>query len=388
MRRRRFIYLAGLFVGAHTALPLYVTSGFLSGIVSPRFVGLFYSLSYLLGILTLAATPTLLNRLGAKKWHWLTLAAAGFALLPLATPAAGWPVALVAAFVLFQIANLILRFNLDLFLEESSDNKHVGAIRGFFLTSSNLGWVIAPVAAGFLVQSTGYWSVYLVTLLLLLPIALVSFRHKTSGFSQNRRRPNLLWTTAVSLWRAVDGRSGALRKILAIDFLLHFFYAIMVIYSPLYLRQIGMEWQQIGLVFSIMLLPFLFLQWPLGFVADRWLGEKEILTIGLIIVGAATISIPFITSAAVMVWAGLLFLTRVGAASVEIMKEAYLFKQIGPKDTAILGLSRIAFPLAYLLAAPLASLFLVFLPIKFIFLPLGILMLAGLTISLRLKDTL
>src|SRR5690606_23149335 len=113
-------------------------------------------------------------------------------------------------------------------------------------------------------------------------------------------------------------------RIVRVDFVLRFFYAWMVIYTPLYLHNyIGLEWSSIGVIFTIMLIPFALFELPLGTLADRVYGEKEILIAGLAIMSISTISLFFITSSAFVVWSVALFLTRVGASAVEIMSETY-----------------------------------------------------------------
>ena len=88
-----------------------------------------------------------------------------------------------------------------------------------------------------------------------------------------------------------------------------------------------------------------------------------------------------------MWWALILFATRVGAATVEIMKETYLFKKISADDLDVLSLSRLTTPLALIIAPLSASIFLLFFPFRFIFLALSIIVALGLTQSLRLIDT-
>ena len=54
-----------------------------------------------------------------------------------------------------------------------------------------------------------------------------------------------------------------------------------------------------------MLLPFLFFQLPLGHLADKKYGEKEILIIGFVVMGATTMLIPYIGTASLIFWAAI-----------------------------------------------------------------------------------
>jgi MFS family permease len=137
-----------------------------------------------------------------------------------------------------------------------------------------------------------------------------------------------------------------------------------------------------------MLLPFILIEIPAGKIADRWIGEKELLLAGFIIMALSTMVIPFIGTASFILWTTILFVTRIGASLVEIMTESYFFKHVKGDDANIISFFRMTRPLAYI-AGPIAAIIaLQFFPFQYIFLVLGIIMFLGLKYSLALKDTL
>ena len=99
------------------------------------------------------------------------------------------------------------------------------------------------------------------------------------------------------------------------------------------------------------------------------------------------ISIAFLTTKSIALWAGLLFLTRVGASAIESMKETYLFKKVTAGDVGVISLSRLTIPLAYIIGSLSSIITLRFLPISYLFLLISALFLLGLCFSLTLKDT-
>jgi MFS family permease len=180
-----------------------------------------------------------------------------------------------------------------------------------------------------------------------------------------------------------------IRKIFLSNIMLRFFYSWMVIYTPIYLHEhIGFSWGEIGLIFSIMLVPFVVLGSPLGKIADKYIGEKELLSLGFVIVAVSTAYLSFVDSSNFLVWALVLLVTRIGASMVDIMSETYFFKKIDGSDSNLLGFFRMTGPIAFIIGPLLATLVLPFVGIKYLFLVLGILMLWGLRYSLTLKDTL
>jgi MFS family permease len=163
----------------------------------------------------------------------------------------------------------------------------------------------------------------------------------------------------------------------------------MVIFMPIYLHQyIGFSWTEISVIFSIMLLPFVLFEIPAGWLADKWCGEKEIMTIGLFVMGFALLCIPFIKSPDLMVWAIILFFSRVGASIVEIACESYFFKHVDKRDTGLISIFRLSGPVAYIIGPTLGAFSLALFPYPAVFLILSILVLGGMAISSKLKDTL
>tara|TARA_Y100000031_G_scaffold104660_1_gene115116 strand:- start:54 stop:545 length:492 start_codon:yes stop_codon:yes gene_type:complete len=162
----------------------------------------------------------------------------------------------------------------------------------------------------------------------------------------------------------------------------------MVIYMPIYLNQhIGFSWPEIGIIFTIMLLPFVLFEYPLGRLADTKIGEKEILIIGFIILIFSTAFIPFMNTTSLIPWAILLFITRVGASFAEITTESYFFKHVDGTDTSTISLFRITRPVSYIVGPLIATIGLFFLNIQYIFLILAVVLLFGLYFSFKIKDT-
>jgi MFS family permease len=161
----------------------------------------------------------------------------------------------------------------------------------------------------------------------------------------------------------------------------------MVIYSPIYLHEyLNFNWEQTAIIFTIMLIPFILVDYPLGYISDK-IGEKKILLFGFFISAFFTLLIPFITIPKIWIWALILFGTRVGAATIEVMSESYFFKEIGEKNADEISFFRNTFPLSYIIAPLLAIPVLLLTPsFEYIFFVLGAIMLLGLFTTLRLKD--
>jgi MFS family permease len=246
----------------------------------------------------------------------------------------------------------------------------------------NIAYVISPFIAGIILNLYGFDGLYTISALLLIPFILLL----RSGFRYFKdpvyKKLSLLPTIQILK------TSNDLRNIFIIQFILRFFYAVMTIYMTIYLHtHIGFSLSAIGILFSVMLIPFVLFEYPLGHYADKRYGEKEFLTLGFIIMAGATYYLSFITTADFALWMLLLFITRIGAAMIEVMNEIYFFKHVDSTDTDTISAFRMLSPLAYIAGPAAGSLLLLFMPMQYIFGVLGIIVLIGVLASLKLKDT-
>ena len=109
---------------------------------------------------------------------------------------------------------------------------------------------------------------------------------------------------------------------------------------------------------------------------------------GFFITILSVLVIPFIKEPSLWLWAFILFMTRVGAATVEVMSESYFFKVIN-KDECPNEISffRNTFALSYIIAPALAIPILLFVPsFKYLFFVLSAILLIGFFITLKLRD--
>jgi MFS family permease len=163
----------------------------------------------------------------------------------------------------------------------------------------------------------------------------------------------------------------------------------MTIYLPIFLHiEIGFSLTEIiGVIFPIALLPFILLELPLGKLADQRHDEKELLSLGFLILALSTGSIAFITSQNIFVWAGVLFLGRIGAALVEVASATYFFKKVNASNTNLISMFRSLNPMATI-AAPLVAtsfLFAFDMSYRYLFVILALILLVGMPISKRLQ---
>lgn len=377
----RKIYIASAIFALHTSLIIYINSSFLGGYFNDSQLSFLYIVGAILNLLLLAALPRIINHLGIHKCTTLLLILDFFATLGLVVDDGRWFIAI--AFTLHQASTLLIALMFDEYLEFTlKTEEFTGRIRSIYLTISNIILVISPSIAGALVASSyGFKAAYCLSLALVIPIYLIVW--KKMRFS-HARRPYIGIRQALAMCIKNESSSA----IVICRFILEFFYAWMVIYMAIYLTKIiGFGWEQIGLMFTFMLLPFVFFEIPLGIISDEYIGEKEIIIFGFIIAAIATALIPFISSVSFLIWAIVLFATRVGASFIEIGTESFFFKKVNDEDAGMISLFRGTRPMAYIVAPATATVSFSLISHANAFFVLALVVLCGAWFGLMLEDT-
>jgi len=374
------LYAGNFFYGLHFALIVYVLSTYISGYVGESAVGLVYTAIAALSLLASLNFFRLVRWLGHRTLTLLLLSLTILFSFLLAGDLTA-PFAIVFV-VLYSVAEFLLLIAFDLYVEKLSTDTTTGNIRGLYLTMYNLAFISGPIITGTLIGENNYSLMFGTASAVLIPTFCIYYFSLGTLKEIKPKEAHILDAVHI-LTRRED-----IRRIFISYCTLEFFYTWMTIYTPLYLHQyLGFAWSEIGIIFTIMLLPFVLFQLPLGVLADRYWGEQEILMSGFIISAVATIGLFFVTSPSIAVWAALLFLTRTGASAIEIMNDTYFFKKIGPRDAEVIALFRNARQLNYIVAPLLAGMIIVFLPINTLFIFLGIILFGGAYNAANLHDT-
>lgn len=381
---KRMLPIAFL-LSAMMALTGYGNSTFLSEVrgLPEELIGWIYLAGSVTTFFFLAVMPKLTERLGNKRvLRLLGFFSVGILLL---LSVLAHPILVVVLFMLHLIAIAGLRFALDTNVEHYTDPERESTERGLLLTALNVAWLVFPLL-GALLLGYGMPHAYLYVLGAVCMLGFLGIVHvwvKPFTLSSHTHRP--LVARFATFWKQQD-----IRRAYIAHLTLHFFYSIMVIYTPLYLsRHMGIPWEQLGFVFLIMLLPFSLLEIPLGRLADSRIGEKEILIIGLFVLGITTALISFVETPLWWIWAILLFGTRVGAAATEIMSDSYFYKKVAKENLDDTSIFKESAPLGYVFGTLTASIFLgvVGIPLQYLFIMIAIIILGIIPFVAPMHDT-
>lgn len=377
-KKIRFLNLVSFLFGLACALLSYVLSDYFKLSAGSENVSIFYFVAYVLVLIGLLNLHKLINRFGKYTVFFLLffLQIAFVFFLIFEKPSAIGIILLT----LYLIATNLIWVTLDIILESYSEDKKSGRIRGLYLTIMNSGILLGPFFSTRLLSHFGFDGLFfaaMVAFMLIFVLSLLGLRGANHKFMQQLTSRDLVKKIFVN---------KDVMKIYGVSLTLEIFYALMIVYTPLYLLDRGLAWNQIGIIFTIMLVPFVFLQYPLGMLADKKFGEKELLITGLLVMGISAGSIFFITSNAIWLWGTILLVTRIGAATIEILRDSYFYKKIDGRDMDVISFFRTACSVGYIVAAATSAVLLFFAPMRYVFLLIALLVLAGLYPAVKLVD--
>lgn len=376
---RKIIYLAGFLFSIPLALTSYINSSFLETFLNARYVGVVYMIAATITIIAMLGMHKILTRFGNRRTTLALSLVMSFSFVLLGSSQSA-SLAILGFILYFLTTNFIIA-SLDIFMEDFSENASIGEFRGFYLMVVNSAWIFAQIISGSIINKSSYSGIYMlasgfsVMVCIIFAMSLRDF--KDPHYKKIPILKNLKFFA----------HNKNVSKIYLINLILKFFFAWMIIYTPIYLHEyMGFGWDKIGIIFTIMLLPFLLFDYPLGKLSDK-IGEKKILTFGFFISAISTLMIPLIDAPIIFLWGIILFATRVGAACIEVMSESYFFKSIKEEDAEATSFFRNTTPISFILAPLVATpLLLLFPSFEYLFFILTAVLLVGLFLSLRLKD--
>lgn len=380
MHELRPIFLASFLFSVHLALLSYLNSTVLALHGGPVQTTIAYTLSSALSLILLIGAGNVVRKIGSSRFLISVLSCSALLLLALGTVAAEhW---FVTVFVVYFALNSVTWYAADLVIEHYSRVSVTGNIRGLYLTFNNAGWVLAPMAASLIATEVGFSGTYIAGAIVVFLAAILV--QTTKKIPVDTHLPKISFTES---FRTLTLHPYA-RRIVVLYFIIQFFFAWMVLYMTPYLTSLGFGLGTIGIILSVMLLPFVLLQYWVGKIADKYHNEQLLLIVGFGIAGIATLFLAAPIPPSAAVFAGILFMTRVGASIVEVAAESAFFKSVTEHDTALISTLRMTLPLAYIIAPVVGAAVLIFVSVPMLYFILGLLLLCATIYTFRLKQAI
>ncbi|MCX6790148.1 MAG: MFS transporter [Candidatus Kaiserbacteria bacterium] len=354
MHPRVIIFVGNFFFSMFTSLIIYILLPFLSSFMPEAYTGLVVALGGLVAVIGFPFLPGLVARYGAQELALLFGIAEMIALFALAAA----PGAIAGSFLIIIAVALqpFISYELDLLLEATTTEKETaGRVRTIFLTAWNFGALAAPLLLGaLLVNSNDYSKIFIAAAALLTPfVVLFAARSLPKGVTP---KISHMQDTLVCMAHNRD-----LAAVTFAHFLLYLFYIWAPLYVPIYLHDVlSIPWSELGWMFSIMLIPYALLEYPAGWLADKYLGDKKLMYVGFIFAGLALASFSVLSaSSSLLLILVILICSRIGAALIESMTEGHFFRRVSAQDINSMSIFRGIWPLANIVG-PIVGSFILF----------------------------
>ncbi len=382
MQPRTILFIGNFFFSLFAALPAYILLPYLSSFMPTVYAGLVISGGALVAVVFFLFLPQLVAFYGTQRLAILFAVLEMLALFLLAlSPGAVAACLLVALGVSIQP---LLSYELDLLLEATvTEEGKTGRIRTLFITAWNIAGLASPLLMGALLAGgDDYNRVFLASAVALIPFTvLFAARRLPQGAPPN---PSHMRDTLICIMRDRD-----LAAVTFGHFVLYSFYIWAPLYVPTYLHDVlGIPWSSLGWIFSVMLIPYVLIEYPAGWVADRLLGDKELMLAGFLIAGGALAAVSTVSSSTPLsLILVILVSSRVGSALIESMTEGHFFRRVSERDVNSISVFRGVWPLANIIAPIVGSVILLSGNLQSLFLITGgFIIIAGAAATFRIKD--
>jgi MFS family permease len=382
MQPRTILFIGNFFFSLFAALTSYILLPYLSAFMPVAYTGLVLAGGALVAITFFPFLPQLVARHGTQRMAlFFAFLEMGALLLLALAPGVIPAVLLIALSVSIQP---LLAYELDLLLEATvAEEGATGRIRTLFITAWNIASITAPILLGALLAgSSEYGRVFLAAAAAMVPlVTLLAARHLPQGAPIN---PSHMRDTLVCISHNRD-----LAAVTFGHFVLYCFYIWAPLYVPIYLHtMLGIPWSSLGWMFSVMLVPYVLIEYPAGWLADRLIGDKELMFAGFLIAGGALASVSTFSSATpLLLILAVLISSRIGASLVESMTEGHFFRRVSERDVNSISVFRGVWPIASLIAPIVGSGILLFGNYQLFFmLTGGFIAITGAVATLLIKD--
>jgi len=388
-RKVRWLYLAGFIAYLQLNFFLYVNSNFVGDIIGERGVGLIYIAGALLSIIAFVGASHVLREIG--NYRALVLFTALQIAILFGIVVSSNPLVVLLLDVLLLALEPAIFFSLDIFLENYSHPAHgeddrTGGVRGLYLGITNMAFVTGPFLMGAVVgPDENFKSAYVISaFLLILFLATIALRFRNFVDPPYQT----IGVRGIAPVFRTLFRSRDLTGVFGAQLFLRLYYAWSVVYIPLYLHaHLGFSWLVIGVMLTLTTIPYVIFEIPLGRIADKYLGEKELMIFGFVILSGSIAAISYVSTPSVLIWSLILFLGSTGGSIIEVTTESYFFKKIDSSHAHILTLFRTIQPTATVVGILLGSALLFVLPLQYTFIIIGAIVLFGVGFALTLRDT-
>ncbi len=382
-KMRGTLYELNFLLNVSLALILFYLGTFASSIgIQETSFGYLMAIAALISIPAFMLVHAVTRRLGVRKALGVATILNGVSLVCIAYASSFITLLLPVAGAMIACAFIVCF--LDTYVSENTSKGHnTGSVRGIFLAASNVAYIAAPAAAGLFAAAMGYTSLFIIAALGMIPFFILSYWYLPDIKELKEGKTH-------TVHRAIRKilKTPQLREVFIAQALYRMFAIISAAYIGLYLTgSVGLTVALMSIVLACMEIPYVLVQIPLGKLIDGAWREQTVAMIGFFILAVTTSIIPFaVHISAVLFWALLLFVQRIGGAMVELCLESFFFKHVTVVEQEEVAAFRSIYQITAVVGPALAASLLLLGGYTTVFLFLSMLMVYGVYVSFSLEE--
>lgn len=358
------LYIYSFLVSIHIAFVVYTGSTFLSGIFGQENIWIIYSAAASLTLLLNFSITTLLRYFKIEKLNNLALILAGLNLLFLSF--SDFPFNIFLSYIIYIALSEYLLMLSSIMIEDLSRDAVTGSIRGRFITMQSLAYVISPFFTSFLIKYFGISYIFLFSGFCIF-CALIYFRINIRNLPNISIHDKSFFISLKQIWKNYDLRVSIFSLIA-----MNVFFVGAVVFLPFKMASLGIPLTTyLSVLLPIALLPFLFIPNILGHIEDQMKDEKQFILIGLFGLLFILTIFAVTTSTSLILWAIILFISRIFSSITETSTNSYFFKKINKSDTAVISIFSSSSQIAYLFFSPILFAILIYANLEAVFLSIS-----------------
>lgn len=265
---------------------------------------------------------------------------------------------------IFVVSLTLYNNTTAIILRHSTTLESIGKIQGFYYVAKNIGFVLGPLLSSYVLYKFGLFNNFLMIGLFIFIGWLFFLYFHIKAYEENKPQTITLKTIHQNI---VDYfKNKELFKLYFIRGAISFYWAIIYIFTPLFILSKGISASLVGVFLGVLALPLIITQFLIAKKIDL-ISKKK-----LFIIGTSLISLfLFISFFFNNVYLTLLFVffSVIGAAILEPSSEAYFFLNVNQFVTdRYYGVYRTSESLFSLFSRLFFGFILLFLKIKYIYL--------------------
>lgn len=266
-----------------------------------------------------------------------------------------------------------------LLIKDNSSVCFLSRNEGIIYTAFNLSWVVGPLVAGYVLSGFGFGGVFIFSALFLFVALLLFIFSKVKSGKKMKKVDTHLLKNFISFFK---NKHRVFAYLLGSG--VPAWWSLIYLFIPLRVIHSGLNEIWIGYFFFAVAVPLIFLEYYFSKLAGKF-GFRKIFKIGYLLAVIFVIPCFFISNIYIVM--GLLVLASVGMAMLEPTVEAYFFDILkGDEEYRFYGPYNTSLDFGAFFGRFFASVLLMFLSFKFIYLLFGVLMFSLFLLSFKIKN--